>query len=715
MTDRSAEPGRLSVFLKALETQGPGWALTRVRILLLIKSGLIEQRTPLLSWDNLSLATCLRKEVPVEAGEYFAWRQLHSSRFLFENLPSIGDDAIVGAGSVSIADNILAGEFPFFGYSQFLGFPPNWQQNPLTHDIAADGHWTKIHEFASGDIKLWWEASRFTWAFALGRAYARMRDERYAEAFWLLFENWMAQNPPNRGVNWKCGQETSFRAMALCFGFYIFARSPSSTPARVARFLSAMSEHAKRIDAFVEYAKSQNNNHGISEGVGLWTIGILFPELQGATRWRGRGKQLIESETRRQVYSDGSYIQHSMNYHRVMLQDLAWALRLGELNDDRLAPDVYDCFRKAVRFLHGLTDSQSGWAPNYGANDGALVLPLSDCAYPDMRPALQSCHHLVERERLYPAGPWDEEMVWLNGTESLAAKEVTEVRPLIELNSSAGGCFTIHSAESWIMLRGARYKDRPSHADQLHLDLWWRGENVLCDAGTYSYNAEAPFDDSFASTRHHNTVTVDALDQMTRLSRFLWTDWADASVRRVRNPSNGLPVLEGSHDGYARFGVFHRRAVFQATDSLWVVVDDMTGRGEHDLRLHWQTPDIPFQAVSAGSLDLNFIAGNVRIQLASSAQSELDVVRGGERIAGSESQAPDPARGWHSRYYNRREPAISITAECRSLLPVRFVTTIMLGKTYDFELTEDLTGIQVNSNRIALSALGESPILANAI
>ncbi len=34
------------------------------------------------------------------------------------------------------------------------------------------------------------------------------------------------------------------------------------------------------------------------------------------------------------------------------------------------------------------------------------------------------------------------------------------------------------------------FKTRPAQMDQLHVDLWHKGINVLCDSGTYSYATE---------------------------------------------------------------------------------------------------------------------------------------------------------------------------------------------------------------------------------
>ena len=45
---------------------------------------------------------------------------------------------------------------------------------------------------------------------------------------------------------------------------------------------------AERIEKNIDYAYSQKNNHGMSEAIGLLTIGLLFPELQQSVVIRKR-------------------------------------------------------------------------------------------------------------------------------------------------------------------------------------------------------------------------------------------------------------------------------------------------------------------------------------------------------------------------------------------------------------------------------------------
>ena len=98
----------------------------------------------------------------------------------------------------------------------------------------------------------------------------------------------------------------------------------------------------------------------------------------------------------------------------------------------------------------------------------------------------------------------------------------------------------LYGKKSWAYLRTAQFTSRPSHADQLHLDLWWRGLNIARDAGTYLYNAPAPWDNSLTTTLVHNTVTINGRDQMTRAGRFLYLDWVNAYRQSlpVEDPAN---------------------------------------------------------------------------------------------------------------------------------------------------------------------------------
>jgi len=671
------------------QDMGPRWAASRV-YQTARRRLLMQRRLPLESWNRHPLADWLRTGIPVDPVRYVQWRETGAGKFFFDELPQ--PDLLSSVSqqrAVSQADALLSGRWLYFGtLSVDAGFPPNWFRNPLTGESApADRHWADIPDFSFGDIKLIWEASRFSPVYALVRAYALTHNERYAEAFWTLVEDWASHNPPQLGANWKCGQEASFRMMTWCFGLYAFLSSPHTTPERVVALSTMIAVTADRIEAYTGYALSQNNNHGISEAMGLFTAGLLFPEFQRAEPWRSHGKKLLKRQVLTQIYADGAYIQHSTNYQRVMLHDFLWALRLAELNDSPFSRDVYAQLLRSAEFLDGITDNHNGRVPNYGNNDGSLVLPLTDCDYGDFRPTLQTVYYLGARRRRFGTGPWDEALVWLFGTQSLNAPILPNEtqQPL----TSTSGYSVLRGSESWAMIRCAMYRDRPAHADQLHLDLWWRGLNMALDSGTFLYNTTPPWDGAFLCTPAHNSVTVDDKDQMRRFSRFLWIDWARGS--KVQHTwDRECEFWSGEHDGYKRLGVSHRRTIERHAD-LWNIRDDILGDGQHLVRLHWLLPDFPAVVDdSVGTIQLKTPKGPVHIRAKCTTHANFTLVRAGELIAGSVSGPDEPARGWVSPTYANKQPALSFALEACGKLPIRFETVFeFAGNEVDNRQTEE--------------------------
>src|SRR5262249_44241182 len=147
---------------------------------------------------------------------------------------------------------------------------------------------------------------------------------------------------------------------------------------------------------------------------------------------------------------DGSYVQQSMNYHRVMLHDCLWAARLAELNGRPLSRPVLERIALAAEFLFQMMDQPSGHVPNYGPNDGALVLPLSSADYRDYRDTVQAANYLHTRKRILNAGPWDETLLWLFGEEPLHSP--IDARQPTSKRFDAGGYYTIRTPNSWAMI-----------------------------------------------------------------------------------------------------------------------------------------------------------------------------------------------------------------------------------------------------------------------
>jgi asparagine synthase (glutamine-hydrolysing) len=207
----------------------------------------------------------------------------------------------------------------------------------------------------------------------------------------------------------------------------------------------------------------------------------------------------------------------------------------------------------------------------------------------------------------------------------------------------------------------------------LHLDVWWRGENVLVDPGSYLYNGAPEWHEHFTRTASHNAVTVDGRDQMLHHRRFKNLYWTRAALLGFEG-GEGWRVVEGEHYGFARHPgrCVHRRAVLLAGDDLWVVVDRVAGRGRHAARLHWLAGPWPHRYDRPeGRLALSTPGGEFCVSV---------VDEGGSPIVGDVVSGRDaPPRGWLSRYYGEKVDAPSLAVGLEGEAPIVAVSLLSAG------------------------------------
>jgi len=654
-----------------------GWENLPRRLLQMfrIRSGLLRKRlAPELFSDGSFQAEC-----QATVGQQTRLWTDRADRFFTipdaDSLRGVADDDLWKECVTDVCDKALNGQYQFFShwYGR-LGWPPDFNLDPVhSIDWPVGEHW--LGTIRSGpprdDIKLVWEASRFTVGYHFARACIRSGQEKWARAFWEMFDAWIQQDPPQLTVAWGCGQEIAFRLMAMLTGAFATLTSDAATPERLYALSRFAWQAAKRIGVNINYARSMKNNHALSEALGLWTVGLLFPEFRQADKWREHGREALTAETARQVYDDGSFVQHSLNYHRVMMDDLLWAIQLGRINNQPLGDIVIDRFTRAAAWLQEMLDPDSGRAPNYGANDGANVLPMACCDYLDFRPTVQAAAILLDNRPCLPAGPWDEKALWLFGPEPLKAP----VRPHVRKPAFAapdGGYYILRGPNSWAMTRCHTYRDRPSQADMLHFDLWYKGLNVLRDAGSYMYYCREPWKHYFHSTAAHNTVEIDGLDQMTKGPRFLWFHWVKADLARFEtSPDADTGLVEQCHYGYRRLPghIIHRRTIRRSGD-VYIIEDALAGDGSdaHEAVLRWRLCQADWRRVHENNCwqaDISGDAFSIRIACPQDFTCELARERNDEI-----------AEGWESLYYGKKTRTPTLLVQGRFSRTAKFVTLL---------------------------------------
>ncbi len=453
----------------------------------------------------------------------------------------------------------------------------HWQMNPISKiEVRGDTAWNRLPDFGEyGDIKLIWEASRFPQVYFFINAYSMTQDEKYAHACIVQILHWIENNPYPYGLNYKCGQEITFRIFAWIMAleyFEAFIRKEDEE-----KIVKNIYTSLLRIDANIDYAaKSVKNNHSISEASGLFIGGLLFPQFKESAYFVERGLNYLLQETAYQVYADGSYIQHSFTYQRLALDLLSWILLLSEKRAFSLPQEIRERHGKMLSFLNAFIQD-NGWLPNYGTNDGANFFPLTPDNYRDFRSSLNLASVLNQGGILF-----DDHLELIKFFD-------LEVKGTVVLKKENafvdGGYYILKSEGLFAFIRAHSYRDRPAQNDMFHLDVWYQGKNIFCDAGSYSYNTDKAFKENFIGTKGHNTVVINHQNQMRQVLNFGWSNWIKTDIKRFDKE-----VFLAENYAYQKdFSMVHQREVICRENRIVIKDDVGENRKGYPIQQIWNT------------------------------------------------------------------------------------------------------------------------------
>lgn len=527
-----------------------------------LKCGYFESKTPIKKAIKGTLFPRPSKNVDV--------RRLHFevSEKLYEN-----------------AELLILGRYKLFYLDEYnAGSPPNWFYHK---EDVFDGHWTKspVNKFCSKDIKLTWDISRFHWIQQLSCAYSASGDTRFFNLINSWFQDWNEHNPVNSGVNWACGQECSIRVIHVLNATEIIKPVLPNMPT----LIDFVIEHARRIEPSISYAISQDNNHGTSEAAALFICGAWLSQQTDtnseiktlAKKWTDKGRSILENRVNKLVFDDGGFSMYSTNYHRVFLNTISivefWRVRLEQ--NVFSANYVKKC-RAATEWLYKLVDPRTGDTLNLGANDGSNPFIVQSADYRDFRPSIQIASVLFFNEKFYKSDETiNEPLNWL-GIEHLSLRYRCDEEESLLLPDS--GIVILRSGQvsnltSVGFVKYPNYRFRPNQADLLHFDLWHQGENILRDAGSYSYNCKSDISEYFSSIRAHNTAEIDHAEPMPRLGTFLLGCWSKMDhISNIITTSDSLK-WEGKYS--TENGASHLRRI-DFSSKIWSITDSIQGAKE---------------------------------------------------------------------------------------------------------------------------------------
>ena len=445
--------------------------------------------------------------------------------------------------SLDQAEKICRHRFDLLGYQDLdFGTPIDWHFDPVHGKRAPRKPWYQIPflDFDQiGDHKIIWELNRHQHLVTLAQAWQSTKDDRFRAEILAQWIDWQHENPYPIGINWASALEVAFRALSWLWVRHFLGDFDDD-------LLSALHLHGWYIERFLSTYFSPNT-HLLGEGVALFSIGLLCPQIADAPRWQARGWKIVLQQAETQVRPDGFHFEQSVYYHIYALDFLGFARTLAARNA-LIIPASLDRTIEQMREALALL-SQTGRPPNFGDDDGGRVIGSPP------RPVAPS----PPRSAALP---------------STGIYAMTAQHSQLFIDAGPQGALTAGHG----------------HADALSIQLITNGRPVLIDPGTFCY--VCPERDRFRGTAAHNTLQVDGRDQAHPNGPFAWTGIPETTVDRWHT-SETFDVFAGHHNGY--HPVIHHRWVFGLKNKFWLVRDLVTesrplGSG-HRLEINWHFLD----------------------------------------------------------------------------------------------------------------------------
>lgn len=536
--------------------------------------------------------------------------------------------------------------------------PVHWFKDPQTETVSPDRFALDIDyrdPGVVGNVKNVWEKNRHHHLVQLAAAYRLTGDRRYGEEVIRQLLDWLAHNPPFRGVNWTSPLECGLRLISwtwvdrLLRGTMFHTRLTASESG----FWTAVFWQQWYLSRFRSHGSSANN-HLIGEAAGLYIAASCWPDFRESRAWRRQAWRLLEREIQHQTYACGANREHASAYHRFSLELFLLSVVERIRNEGRVSAAFSHRLAAMIRFMEQ-TIIPEGPAARYGDSDDAVAIRLS------AREAKHGDWVLEIRDLLYrgsvPQRP-------LTPTAAIVAGTLAPP-PLPSISGSANRASIAYEGLGLYILRSQLSRHQPvecaidageiglrrmaahGHADTLSVTLTVADLAILVDPGTYAYHGDPEWRVRFRGTAFHNTISVADTDQVRQAGLFLWRGRCRPRVKSWVPAANGGSLC-AEHFGYWRAGLRtkHRRFVALSGGRL-EIVDRLRSSRQQRFRVHFHFhPDCHVDVEDHRCIVRR---GEISVLM------ELDPqLRWHTSRAGADS-------GWYSPAFNLRVPATSLS------------------------------------------------------
>lgn len=579
--------------------------------------------------------------------------------------------------AIQRAEKLSRMEFNFLGKDVTYRNKIAWHRDPLSGSEYPLQFFRNLKVYSDAterDVKYVWEVNRHQYFIELSKTYFLTGEEKYCAQVIEWMRDWIEQNPYKMGVNWTSALEVAVRAYAWIWSFYFLLESPLIDDQFIEKFLNSLHLHGRYLNENLSFYSSPYN-HLIGEASALFTIGFLFPEFPEAARWMKKGWKILVKELPRQFHSDGMGVEQATFYHYFTLGFFLMPVILRRQNSLTVPQEMVTMLEKILLFSLHLT-RPDGTTPWIGDVDNARSIYFSRPESWDFRNFLAIGAVLLNSPELkFGASELFEDVLWLFGPEGVTRFNSIEpkqpdrkVKFFPQSGYLIGRTHWGKDAHYFLLdcgpiSHGLFTDDTPSaahgHADILsfELDIW--GKPFVIDPGCHNYRGNMEWHTYFRSGAGHNCLLLDGKDMAKQGDILFWSEIATPQFMGLVVKED-LIYFRGSHTGFASLpgAPKHVRHFLLLNEDLWVVLDEVQGKGVHliDSYLHL----MPSKVFARSPEQVAIQREQTQVQVFfSGAPTEWNIKEGGAKVRD----------GWIAPFYGCAQPAPLIHFRATAQLP----------------------------------------------
>lgn len=476
---------------------------------------------------------------------------------------------------LSIADDAL---------NQTFTFTDKYEMERCTTPVHFDGDidWDYI---PFGDIEWCFAFNRHTFLLNLAKAYGTTKDEKYREGWIRLFEAFYDNsklNEKTRNLSWR-SLECGIRIENYIRSIEIFNAVKPLPPEVLSKIDSFFEVHIEYLLS-AHTAFHRMSNWGELQDHGLFLAAVYLGKEEIAKEALDR----LTEELTLQCMSDGVHYEQSPMYQaevlHAVLDTLLVAKRNASMIPEKLLEKTHLLSLGLARMLR-----PDGKCYLFGDSD---EIDLSDII---ARAAVISGDSELSaygmkglNEEFYASFPLNQEL-----------PAPVKIEDRSRFFQATGNAILALDKETEVRFHAGLIGSGHGHIDQLHFDLYTKGNVLLTDTGRYTY-VDTPERRALKGAKGHNTILINNSDFTHMVDSWGVKDMAEAIFSEAALEGK-YKLVSASHLGYLDQGVFVTRSIVTLEDKFIVLFDVIRSKDEADAEILFHTDaDVRLNALSDG-------------------------------------------------------------------------------------------------------------------